>query len=297
MPITNNSRLPQSVVNLANFMGYEAKGDISVTRLIKPPRIVTLYERYKKDITIDIQELSWSILGQAVHAMLERASGGDVVVETRLHTQIYGWDVNGQPDAYHKKVKRVEDYKVTSVWAMMLTAKFEWEAQLNLNAMLHRLNDQEVEEVAIIAFLRDWQMQKALRDLSYPQHQIHVVGQPLWDQDKCIDYAEERVRLHQDARQMADDELPLCTPQERWYKSGGYRVVKNGNKKADRTLPTAEAAKKFIELEKPKLKPGRYFLDPVETPGENKRCLHYCEARSVCKFAKQLTPAPQEEEE
>jgi hypothetical protein len=295
--ITNKTNLPQSVVNLANFAGYEGKGDISVTRIIKPPRIVALYKRHQDEISIDAQDLAWSILGQSVHVMLERSASEEVIAEKRLHTQIFGWDVNGQPDLYYPKELRIDDYKVTSVWAFMLTAKFEWEAQLNLNAMLHRLHGQEVEQLNIVAILRDWQMTKALVDLRYPQHQIHVVGQPVWDNDKCIDYAEERVALHQDAQELPDDQLPLCTPAERWYRPGGVRVVKNGNKKADKVLPTVEKAKEYIALETPKLKPGRYFLEPVETPGENIRCLHYCEARSFCAFAKSLAPvAPSEEE-
>lgn len=292
MIITNKTGLPASVVALANYAGYEAKGDISATRIIKPPRIVTLFDRHKDTIEVDIQDMAWSILGQATHAMLERASTDkDVIVEKRLHAQIFGWDVNGQPDAYHISKRRVEDYKVTSVWAFLLTSKFEWEAQLNINAMLHRLNGQPVDEVAIVAFLRDWQRIKAVTNLSYPQHQIHVIGQPLWDDDKIVDYVEERVAVHQDARSVADDDLPLCSPSERWYRTGGYAVKKNGNKKADRVLDTRERANEFIASETPKLKAGRYFLPVEERKGENIRCLHYCEARSVCNFAKSLAPA------
>lgn len=288
MIITNRSKAPQSVVNLVTFAGYEAKGDISVTRLIKPPRIVALFSRYKDTIEMDVQDLAWSVLGQAVHVLLERATGGDVIVEKRLHAKILGWDVNGQPDAYHIKKKRIEDYKVTSVWSFILTQKFEWEAQLNLNAMLHRLHGQEVEEVAIVAFLRDWQRAKAEYDLKYPQMPIHVIGVPLWDQKKCVEYAEERVNEHQVAAELEDSELPLCTPQERWYRNGGWPVMKNGNKKADRVFDTEGEAQKFMAVQTPSLKKGRYFLPLKERPGENIRCVHYCEARSVCPFAAQL---------
>lgn len=295
MNLSNRSNLPPAVMNLIAASAYEAKGDISVTRLIKPPRLVALYKRHSDKITTDAQELAWSVLGQATHAMLERSAGSDLIVEKRLHTEIYGWDVNGQPDVYYPREEMLDDYKVTSVWAFIFTAKEEWESQLNLNAMLHRLLDQPVRQLRIIAFLRDWQMQKALRELKYPQNPIHVVGQVVWDQDRAIEFAEQRVALHQDAQALPDDELPLCTPKERWYRSGGWRVVKNGNKKADRNCATEGEAKKFIEENTPMLKAGRYFLPLEETPGTNMRCLHYCEARSVCKFALSL-PRPNEEE-
>lgn len=297
MILTNNSNLPPGILNLLRNSAYEAKGDTSTTRLIKPPRIVALYKRHGAKIKIDAQELAWSVLGQAVHVMLERSAGEDMIVETRLHTQIYGWDVNGQPDVYYPKQELIDDYKVTSVWSFIYTAKEEWEAQLNLNAMLHRLLDQPVSELRIVAFLRDWQMQKAMREMKYPQNPIHTVGQVVWDMDRVVDYAEARVRLHQDAQALPDEELPLCSPKERWYRSGGWRVMKNGNKKADRVCNTEGEAKKFITDNSVALKPGRYYLEPVETPGVNMRCQHYCEARSVCAFALSLPKAEESEGE
>lgn len=297
MIITNNSGLPSAVLNLLQNSAYEPKGDISVTRLIKPPRIVALYKRYGSTIEIDAQEMSWSVLGQSVHVLLERSAGKDVIVERRLHTKIYGWDVNGQADVYYPKEELVDDYKVTSVWAYLNTIKEEWIAQLNLNAMLHRLLDQPVEQLRIIAFLRDWQMQKAKRDLKYPQHPIHPVGIPMWDNDKCVDYAEERTRMHQDAQALPDEELPLCTPEERWYRTGGFPAMQNGLKKADKVLKSAEEWRRWTAAEAPRLKPGRYFLPMEERPGVNMRCQSYCEARSVCPFALSLKPVDGGEEE
>lgn len=288
MIFTNKTNLPPAVVNLLTYAGYEPKGDISVTRLIKPPRIVTLAERHKDEIKVDVQDLAWSALGQAVHVLLERSAGKDVIVEQRLHTQIYGWDVNGQPDIWYPTTKEMQDYKVTSVWSFIFAAKPEWEKQLNLNAMLHRLKGQEVENIKIIAFLRDWMQRKAQMEKDYPQHQIHVVGQPLWDQDKCIDYAEERTKLHQDQRTLPDEELTLCSPEERWYRTGGWPVIKNGNKKADKVFPTEAKANEYVSRETINLKAGRYFEPVMERKGENVRCLNYCEVRNFCAFGRQV---------
>jgi hypothetical protein len=153
MILTNRTNLPESVVNLASYAWYEAKGDISTTRLIKPPRIVTLFERHKDKIEVDVQELAWSILGSSTHVMLERAAGKNVIVEKTLYMDVNGWRVTGTPDIYYLSLEEVQDYKVTSVWAFQLTAKKEWEGQLNINAMLHRVNGQPVKRVTIIAFL------------------------------------------------------------------------------------------------------------------------------------------------
>lgn len=288
MIITNRTNLPQSFLNLVEASGYVAKGDTSTTRLIKPPRIVVLSDRYKDQIEVDVQEMAWSVLGQTAHVALERTAGQGVIVERRLHAMIQGWDVNGQPDAYYPETRLIDDYKITSVWAFMHTAKPEWEAQCNLNAMLHRINNQEVDETRIVAFLRDWQRKKAEFDLRYPQNPIHVVGQVVWPQQKAYEYALERIKLHKRCRELHDEDLPLCTPQERWYRSGGFAVLKNGNKKADRVFDRKPDAEEFIKTQIPKLKPKRYFLPIEERPGENIRCLYYCEARTVCPFGKSL---------
>lgn len=286
MKFTNVSNLPPAVMNLLTSQAYEPKGDTSVTRLIKPPRIVALQKRHHDKIVQDAQQYSWSLLGSAVHAMLQGSAGDGVIVEKRLHTEIFGWDVNGQPDIYYPDTRIEHDYKVTSVWAFIFADKPEWEQQLNLNAMLHRLHGQPVEQIAIIAILRDWQQRKAETERDYPQHAIHVVGQPVWDQDQCIDFAEQRVALHQDAQKLPDDELPLCMEKERWFRTGGFPVMKNNNKRADRVYDTQGEATKHIERETINLKKGRFFMPVVERPGENIRCIRYCDVAEFCPFGR-----------
>lgn len=295
MQITNVTGLPPAVFNLLSFAGYTPMGDISVTRLIKPVRIVQLEKRYNDQIKVDAQELAWSSLGQAAHAMLERSSGEGVIVEKRLHANIFGWDVNGQPDIWYPKTKEMHDYKITSVWAFVFADKPEWEQQLNLNAMLHRMAGQDVESIKIVAILRDWSMRKAQVERDYPNNQIIVVPQQLWTQDRCVDFAEERTALHQDASTLSDDALPLCTEKERWYRTGGWPVRKNGNKKADRVFGTKDEADRFVVSQTPLLKKGRFFDPVVEKKGENVRCIFYCSAAPFCDFGRQVKAAYESE--
>jgi hypothetical protein len=303
MILTNVTGLPQSIVNLASYAWYDdpQDSDITITRLIKPPRIVNLYKRHKHEIKVDVQELAWSILGSAIHVMLERCAGlegEEVIVEQRMRTVINGWKVSGKPDAYYPGNKKVDDYKVTSVYSFQ-SDKPEWEAQLNLNAMLHRLKRQEVESINIVAVLRDFSRKKAEVDHKYPQHGVYIQGYPVWSLDDQKKLALERVLLHQEASELPDDELPLCTPEERWYRGGGWAVYKKGNKKADRLLDTYDEAKQYIEDNPPppakvskktgkELTPAKHYEEPRERKGENIRCLHYCEARQFCSFAQSL---------
>ena len=307
MIITNKSGLPQAFINAASYAWYDdpQNSDISVTRMIKPPRIVNLFKRHQHEIEVDAQELVWSILGSSIHVMLERSSGEDVIVEKRLHTTINNWRVSGKPDAYYAKTKSVHDYKVTSVWSF-LSDKPEWEAQLNLNAMLHRLHKQEVDSLTILAILKDWSRSKADVSANYPQHAVHQVGVPIWTLAQQKEYALDRIKLHQKESVLSDEELTLCTPEQRWYRGEGWAVFKKGNKRADRILDTKAKAEQWMR-DNPlppakisaktgkELKPAKEWDEPKQRPGQNIRCLHFCEARSVCSFALSLVNENNEE--
>lgn len=309
--ITNRQGLPSSLYNALSRDTYVGGGDISITRLIAPPRMVALRKRHENEIVEDATDRIWSLLGQAAHVVAERAAGNDVIVETRLSKRIAGipkpdstlweWDVSGQPDVYEKKDQIVSDYKITSVWSFMFGDKPEWDQQVNLQAMLHRHKGDEVKGVRIIAILRDWQKRKAQYEKDYPAMAAHVVNFPLWTLEQQIEFAEDRVKLHQKAQKefklsgYNGDVLPLCTEKERWFRGAKFVVKRKQikkdtiNKKADRLADTKEEAEKYIR-ENPAPKNTEYM--PVEErPGENIRCLNYCDVWSFCPFGKALHAA------
>jgi len=80
---TNVHRLPQSIVAAVTNDPYVGGGDISTTKLIDSPRIRQLTAINRDRITIDVSERVWSLLGQAVHTILERAglNDGSALVE------------------------------------------------------------------------------------------------------------------------------------------------------------------------------------------------------------------------
>ena len=74
MKITNNHNLPQSVVSAVSNDPYDRGGsDYTCTELISPVRQVMLRHRHGDEITEDASDRVWSLLGQAVHHILERA--------------------------------------------------------------------------------------------------------------------------------------------------------------------------------------------------------------------------------
>lgn len=78
MSFTNVHDLPQALVRAIENDPYSGTTDlkarrVSVTRLIAPPQIVKLQQEHP-DIEEDVSERLWSLLGSAVHAIIERAS-------------------------------------------------------------------------------------------------------------------------------------------------------------------------------------------------------------------------------
>lgn len=304
--ITNHANLPRPMYRALAADTYVGGGDISATRIIAPPRIVALRKYHEDEIVEDASDRVWSLLGSSVHRMLE-LSASDEVVEARLSTKVKGikleegewvWEVTGQPDLYDQKHKALYDYKVTSVWSVLFGDKPEWDRQLNIQAMLHRLKGDEVSEAYIVAILRDWQMRRSKFEKDYPATAVHKIAIPLWPQAQVVDYVQARVKLHQKVQKDYEDSdfdpdiLPLCTPEERWLSGNVVavkRMDKSGkiNKKADRLFPTEAEAKQFQVENKDVLK-GKTWAPLEHRMGENKRCLDYCDVNRFCPFYQSL---------
>ena len=274
MQITNNANLPAAIVEAVTNDPYPhgRVGDISATSLIDAPRIRVLRRRHADEITEDAAERIWALLGQAVHTILERAEPS-AVTERRLYAEVDGWQISGQFDraVLYPESGLLQDYKVTSAWAVVHGLKPEWARQLNVLRWLALHNGYPVTRLQIVALLRDWSRGKAAQGGGYPQQQVAVIEVPVWAEDELEAYVRERVRIHQAAEQA--QHLPECTPEERWQRPTTYAVMRKGRKSAIRVLEDPEAAAQRAERE------GGY----VETrPGRAVRCDEYCPVREFC---------------
>ncbi|MCG3778256.1 MAG: hypothetical protein JW388_0969 [Nitrospira sp.] len=300
--LTNKYNLPEPMYRALCNDSYKPKGDITVTSLIGPVRIRQLRKRHRDEIVEDCSSRVFSLLGQAVHSVLERATGDQTLTEERLGIKLNGWELTGQTDVYEHNVNGIDgvlsDYKITSAYAFLLGEKDEWTAQLNLNAMLYRHAGFPVGRVQIVAILRDWSKGKAMSP-DYPQNQILVKPIPLWPQGKCIDFASLRILEHKAAEELEDDELPVCTPAERWYSGEKWAVKKVENKKADRLFDVEAEARHYLGVkqaeENTKKKPRQ--LEVVHRPGVNRRCVDFCDVREFCSFYKNIVATSMPETE
>ncbi len=286
MTITNRLGLPQPLVDaVVNDEYTRGEADISVTGLLSPPRQAVLKEQHAHEITEDVVDRIWSLLGQAVHVILERADSSGIT-EERLFMDLYGWRISGQFDRLSLTDGILQDYKVTSAWTIVFGDRIaEWEAQLNLYALLATEHGREIKGLEVVAILRDWQKSKAREDPQYPQSQVAVVPLELWSRNRQVAFLRDRVNLHQ----MARDSLPECTREERWQKDDKWAVHKAGRKGALRLLGSEQDAIQWAETN------GYMIEDIIHRPGENTRCESYCAAAPWCEQFKALKEAKHDE--
>ena len=266
---------------------------LSVTQLIAPPRQVLLKKRHDDEITEDVSDRVWSLLGQSIHSILEAAEDEQSIAEERLYMEIDGYRIGGMTDLYETN-GTLTDFKVTSVWSVILGDHQDWVQQVNLNAALYRHAGFDVNKVQIITILRDWQESKAQVDRNYPQQGVLVLEQPLWTQEEAIEFASERIKQFKNCSDEPDHKLPLCTPEERWRRGDSYAVKKAGNKKATKVAGSMEEAKEIkFTLEKE----GKGSFEIEFRPGTDLRCVRYCSAAQFCSYYKTLNVQNLEEVE
>jgi len=242
MNYTNEMQLPDALVSaIVNDTYTKGSADISVTTLIGPPKIRILTKRHSDKITEDVSDHIFRLLGQNTHEIVERIKHPDSFQEERLSMTVKGWKISGQADLYENGT--VTDFKVSSVWACIHGLKPEWICQLNVYGHLFRLAGFPVDKLQIIIFLRDWSKFKGGKD--YPRKQVAVLEAPLWGEFQTQTYIRDRVLMHQAADALDDDDVPICTPAERWDEVTKYAVVKGNNKRAWRVVESMEEAEKL----------------------------------------------------
>lgn len=277
MQVTNVHNLPEPLVTLAR-REYYSKGaaQYSVTEIMSPPKIRRMREKYDDQIVIDVSSMLWSLLGSALHVVMERGETAGWIQEERLFTEVDGVTISGAIDLQEEGEGGVTiyDYKYTSAWAVM-QEKEEWAQQLNIYKWLvETVKQRKVVGLKICAMVRDYSKHD-LRE-AYPAAPICVIDVPLWDSVKTEMYIRERLEMHRESKMRADfeEDLQNCSNEERWMSETTFAVKREGRKTAIRVFKTIEEATELAEKEK----------GYVETRlGEPKRCTgDFCGVSQWC---------------
>ena len=198
---------------------YNSGGaNITVTQLIRSPRPVQLMKRHEEKLVDDISGRLWSMYGQLMHALLERAlpsNQTDYILERRLFADVNAWKVSGQFDLYERATQTLFGYKFVGAYAIKLALREgrpEWEQQLNALAFLARKNNIPVTNLKIIGCARDYSERVEAEGLA----PIETINFKVWPDEVAEKFVHDRVKMHQDAVALPDEKLPECSREERW---------------------------------------------------------------------------------
>lgn len=292
----------------------EYQFSISVTTLPRSPRSRVLSLRHQDELEIDPLSKYFALRGKLIHTILEKHAEPGDVVEKRIGVivrdipyqgELVNVYLNGQPDRYVPSEKLVQDWKDVKANAIMKGEKFEFHAQLSINAYLLRENGYEVERAQNIFLVKDFHGGRAHPGNNYPREPVVVAEVPLWSTEKIISYIRERIEAHINADATPDDDLPNCTGPEKWQSMPEYKVykLKDDGSRMDKAKFASnsklEAEEKAQELESddrmkiieknnskksPKDEAVLSFPSYTvrEIPSVPMKCLHYCDGKNWC---------------
>ena len=285
MKLTNHLNLPDAFVAAVAGDPYSpgvplpgTRGVYSVTTLIGPPQIKRLLDQHEDELSEDVSDRVWALLGRSVHKMLEHSAGTSEVTEKRLYAELDGYTVSGQTDNLDVRKHELFDWKTTSAWSVKAGLREYWIRQTNAYAWLAAENGIRVDKLFIAAILRDWSRTERMRYApTYPEAPVVVLSVPLMPMYAVRNYLQERLMLHT-AQAVAD-----CTSAERWERPGKWALMKQGRMSAVKLEDTAEELMAYAQdkgLAVGEKDSAGHWL--VERPGEFVRCMDYCPVRSVC---------------
>ena len=284
MTITNKLNLPEAILRAIQHNWYAGSGEnrfASVTELIKPTKQFLLTKRHYEEIIQDASDMIWTLMGSAIHRVIEAADIKDSMSEERLRCNLDGNIITGGVDLYKDGI--ITDFKFTSVWNYTNGGRKEdWEKQLNLYAYILNKNGYEVHTLHVVAIFRDWQKRKSTSDPEYP-NQIETIELELWNDDKIESFLESRINDIKSYEELPDDLILECTPEERWQSQEQYAVYHKEKSRALRVFDIESEAEEFIKGHKDSA--NLIIKLRNEVP---KRCFDFCSVNQFCHYYRQL---------
>lgn len=287
MTISNIYNLPQPFVDLVSEDTYsKGESDITTTGLAQPPKIAELTKRHRNEITMDCSEKVWTMLGTANHYVLEQIAKRNpqrYVCEQRFYIDVDGVKLGGQIDLFDRETETLWDYKVSSVYKAMSDDRLDWTKQANVNKLLCEHNGIHPKKLAILLVMKDWRRKDSEIKAEYPKCAIQEIPLPIWHEAETMAYIRSRIALHNAAKLVEkEDDIPVCTEEERWAKPTTWAVLKE--KRAKRAV-----AGGIYESEPEAIAHAKRINGVIERRnGSNARCENYCSVRKWCNFGKQL---------
>ena len=281
MLITNKFNLPQAYVDAVKETHPVVDKHYSVTSLLHPIREILLKRRHYDEIEQDVSDMVWLLFGSAVHKIVEEADKTGYAEYKLEWPIIEDYILTGICDLYNEELFAVEDHKTSSVVKVIKQEFDEYKHQGLCYAWMLRKLGHHVARLRFHILMKDWSARdyRNRGDKFYPEHPIWTWEYEITENDYIYieNYIKEKFKELIKYENVPDDELPLCSLEERWNPGDKYAVYRQGAKRALKVCESKEEADEIIKNELA----GSGIIETRK--GEDKKCKDYC---LVCKFCK-----------
>lgn len=286
MEWTNKFQLPDRVIRVLKGKYKERRPELnrlSITDLIDDPLPRILFINHWDDIVRDYSDLLTMVQGISLHSRYEDCAGDDEDTERKFEDVIVvpkervavgqpdGIIVVGKADSYFKPT--ILELKQTGVYGPKYRL-LKWTKQMNCYAWQRCMRKEEVNELLVDIWYRDWKQGNTYwRD--YPPIPYECISLDLWSFDKQNDYIYDQVQKHlnhpiYDTPQEYDKP---CSDRQRGIRFEAYK----GKNKTPTKVGTLDEVNQWCSTQ-------LYKFDVRKS--EPVFCLRYCKSRSVCPFVK-----------
>ena len=272
----------------------------SVTTLQKGATEIILTARHANSIEIDIADMGSIVAGNSVHAMVERliAEHKDRLKHTYLTEQrmylpleVAGYGtviVTGKFDIYDVTARHLYDLKNPSASARPFKAQDgfqEYEQQLRDYWYIMQKNGLEVQSASNIIITMGHSKHQSRQKSEYPDRSMFEVRHKypevfgMEEEADILDRWMKKIEAVLEYKDTPDDQLPPCSPEDRWQRDEHWAIMKKGRKTAVQRCWSNEEAEFVLE--------GMGKDHYIEyRPGVPTKCIDWCSAKEFCPFYK-----------
>ena len=271
---TNNFNLPDRVIRTIQGKYKEHKPELnrlSITDLVEEPLPRVLCINHWDEIVRDYSDMLTMVQGISLHSRYEMCAEDDEDVEHKLEDVIDGVIVVGKADSYFDST--LLELKQTGVYGPKYRIP-KWVKQMNSYAWQRRMRKEEVTELLVDVWYRDWKQGNTYwRD--YPAIPYECLRLDLWDFATQEQYIHSRVQKHLAHPVFDKPEMynRPCSDEQRGIRWEAYK----GKNKTPTKVGTLDEVNQWCEQQ-----PQKFDIrksSPVF-------CERYCRSRSICPFAK-----------
>lgn len=273
MLITNKFNLPQVIVDLIDHEYKQEDGRYGVTSMLNGVKEIVLKRRHWNEIEVDASAQINTLFGQAFHSMMEINDKRDDKEKKIEYAITPEFTISGKYDMKDGFV--LEDYKTTKV-AKWIKQDFEdYRKQGLMYAWIERKNGRYVDKVRFYLFFKDFAKQRWNQE-GYPEKQIETYEFEVKTSDieEIESYIISKMEAILEANKLKDDDIPPCTPSERWNDGDKFAVMKQGAKRASAVYDNRIEAERALS--------NGYYIEVRK--GEDFKCDNYCEVKEFCNY-------------